>query len=93
VGTTAVTDGRRYDWVRLTYPRGQSGDIRVDEHGWFVPVPWHFAGHLNTFAPLDHVRDEPVVLLMSASGIGKSTGACPGELSAGSWHVLLGQFR
>jgi hypothetical protein len=46
---------------------------RVDEHGWFVPVPWDFAGRLDTFAPLEHIRDEPVVLLMSASGTGKST--------------------
>jgi hypothetical protein len=41
--------------------------------GWFVPVPWYDADRLNIFASLDQVRDEPVVLLVSASGIGKST--------------------
>jgi len=73
VTTTAGVGRAPYDWVRLTYPRGQTGGIRVDTHGWFVPAPWYDADRLNDFATLDQVRDEPVVLLVSASGIGKST--------------------
>lgn len=73
MSTTAGTSGPLYDWVRLTYPRGQADGIRVDAHGWFVPVPWYTADRLKTFASLDQLRDEPVVLLVSASGVGKST--------------------
>jgi hypothetical protein len=73
VTTTAGAGRVPYDWVRLTYPRGQTGGIRVDTHGWFVPAPWYDADRLNDFASLDQVRDELVVLLVSASGIGKST--------------------
>ena len=72
---TAATDTPRYDWVRLTYPRGRAGDAYfVDAHGWFLPSsPWYFADRVTVLASLDQVRDEPVIVLMSASGIGKST--------------------
>jgi hypothetical protein len=65
----------RYDWVRLTYPRGRADDAYfVDTHGWFQPSPpWYFADRVTVLASLDEVRDEPVILVVSASGIGKST--------------------
>jgi hypothetical protein len=64
----------RYDWVRLTYPRGRVDGAYVDGQGWFRPVPsWYFPNRERVFASLDQVRDEPVIVLTSASGIGKST--------------------
>jgi hypothetical protein len=70
-----AADAPRYDWVRLTYPRGRADDAYfVDTHGWFQPSPpWYFANRVSVLASLDQVRDEPVILMVSASGIGKST--------------------
>ena len=66
--------GPRYDWTRLTYPRGRDDGGYADEHGWLVPLPaWHFPGRRSFLAPLAGVRDEPVIVLMSAGGTGKST--------------------
>jgi hypothetical protein len=64
----------RYDWIRLTYPRSRPDGGYADGHGWLVPLPaWHFPGRRSFLAPLAGVRDEPVVVLMSAGGTGKST--------------------
>jgi hypothetical protein len=73
VSRTAAS-GPRYDWTRLTYPRGRNDGGYTDEHGWLVPLPaWHFPGRRSFLAPLAGVRDEPVIVLMSAGGTGKST--------------------
>ena len=73
VSMTAAS-GPRYDWTRLTYPRGRDDGGYADEHGWLVPLPaWHFPGRRSFLAPLAGVRDEPVIVLMSAGGTGKST--------------------
>jgi hypothetical protein len=70
-----AADAPRYGWVRQTYPRVRAGDAYfVDAHGWFSPMPsWYFADRVTALASLDQVRNEPVILMMSASGIGKST--------------------
>ena len=73
VSMTAAS-GPRYDWTRLTYPRGRDDGGYADEHGWFVPLPaWHFPGRRSPLAPLAGVRDEPAIVLTSAGGTGKST--------------------
>ena len=69
-----VASQPRYDWTRLTLsPR--PGRWRL--HGRarpLVPLPaWHFPGRRSYLAPLAGVRDEPVIVLMSAGGTGKST--------------------
>lgn len=70
--------GPHYDWVRLTYPRGRVDGAYGDGHGWFLPVQsWYFPDRKSVFAPFGQVRDEPVIVLMSASGMGKSTAAGP----------------
>jgi hypothetical protein len=72
VTTSAV--GLHYDWDRLTYPRGRADGAYVDEHGWLTPLPsWYFPDRVSVFAPLDQVRHEPVIILASAGGTGKST--------------------
>ena len=69
-----AASGPQYDWTRLTYPRGRDDGGYADEHGWLVPLPaWHFPGRRSFLAPLAEVRDEPVIVLMSAGGTGKST--------------------
>ena len=76
VGSVSVTAGRgqHYNWVRLTYPRGRVEAAYGDAHGWILPVPsWFFPNRESVFAPLSQVRHEPVIVLASASGIGKST--------------------
>jgi hypothetical protein len=75
VSVTESESRSSYDWVRLTFPRDRAADAyAVDAYGWFVPVPpWYFADRAVPLAPLDQVRDEPVIMLVSASGIGKST--------------------
>lgn len=66
--------GPHYDWIRLTYPRGRVDGAYTDRHGWFRPVPsWYFPNRVSVFASLGEVRDEPAIVLMSASGIGKTT--------------------
>jgi hypothetical protein len=63
-----AASGPRYDWTRLTYPRGPDDGGYADERGWFVPLPaWHFPGR-RFLAPLAGARDEPVIVLMSAGG-------------------------
>ena len=72
--TTSAVSRPRYDWTRLTYPRGRVDGAYVDEQGWFTPLPsWYFPYRVSVFAPLGQVRHEPVIVLASASGIGKST--------------------
>ena len=74
--------GLHYDWDRLTYPRGRVDAAYRDGHGWIVPVPsWYLPNRQSVFASLSQVRHEPVIVLMSASGIGKST-ALAQELQA-----------
>ena len=69
-----AASGPRYDWTRLTYPRSRDDGGYADEHGWFVPLPaWYFPGRRSFLAPLAWVRNEPVIVLMSAGGTGKST--------------------
>ena len=66
--------GQHYDWVRLTYPRGRVDAAYGDGHGWILPVPsWFLPNRKSVFAPLSQVRDEPVIVLASAGGTGKST--------------------
>jgi hypothetical protein len=69
-----AASGPRYDWTRLSYPRGREDGGYADEHGWLVPLPaWHFPGRRSFLAPLAGVRDEPAIVLTSAGGTGKST--------------------
>src|SRR6185437_9399635 len=66
--------GQRYHWVRLIYPRGRLDGAYLDGQGWFRPTPsWYFANRESFFASFAQLRGEPVIILMSASGIGKST--------------------
>ena len=72
--SVTAAGGPQYDWVRLTYPRGRVDGAYGDGHGWLLPVPsWYFPDRKSVFASLGQVRDEPVIVLMSASGTGKST--------------------
>lgn len=60
--------------MRLTYPRGRVDAAYGDGHGWILPVPsWFLPNRERVFAPLSELRDEPVIVLAAASGIGKST--------------------
>ena len=80
-----AASGPQYDWTRLTYPRGRDDGGYTDGHGWLVPLPtWHFPGRRSLLAPLAGVRDEPVVVLISAGGTGKSTAL------AQEYHALAG---
>ena len=84
VSMTAAS-GPQYDWTRLTYPRGRDNGGSTDRHGWLVPLPaWHFPGRRSFLAPLAGVRDEPVIVLMSAGGTGKSTALLQ------EYHALAG---
>jgi hypothetical protein len=72
--SVASAGGQHYDWVRLTYPRGRVDAAYGDGHGWILPVPsWFLPNRERVFAPLSELRDEPVIVLAAASGIGKST--------------------
>jgi hypothetical protein len=72
--SVASASGQHYDWVRLTYPRGRVDAAYGDGHGWILPVPsWFLPNRERVFAPLSELRDEPVIVLAAASGIGKST--------------------
>ena len=76
VDAVSVTaDGnRRYDWVRLTYPRGRVDAVYGDGRGWILPVPsWALPNRERVFAPLSELRYDPVIVLASAGGTGKST--------------------
>lgn len=72
--SVASAGRQHYDWVRLTYPRGRVDAAYGDGHGWILPVPsWFLPNRKSVFASLSELRDEPVIVLAAASGIGKST--------------------
>ena len=55
-----------------------------------MPLPaWHFPGRRSFLAPLAGVRDEPVIVLMSAGGTGKSTALAQEYLALAGTACLI----